>query len=486
MSNRASWRTGSPDRLAALIHNQSWDPLQMFGGSRRGVPATNQTPAPVMPTRASAPSIAPAPPSISNFVVPEWCAPPHGRALDAVLLVWRGVTLLETVPLAARAWFLVGRLAESDVVLDHASASRQHAVILHHRSGALYLLDLGSAHGTTLAGRRLPPREPTLWHEGEPCVFGASSRTYVLRVDTSRPLLPPRLPAPDRDLPTLAEPPKAAVGSKGTKAPKAAVAAVATPIAAPAEKKRAAVQTAAPEALAAARSLAPSGALAAAAVEEAAQTAEAAEAVEVAEAAEAAESEAAEAMAAETALAKEAEEERLCEWHTQLNTCIAPVHEGGRHADDHPGLTMQPAPKPQPERRRQHRQQGTKRVVRFDPRPPSVRMFVPASPEPISDPEAAPNEALPPPPACPRPSSSSSGSIPRSVRTVTPVSVAAIRSGSLGGGGDGGGGGGRGNVAGGETFDAPPPVKGEACREDRHRRSLRPPCVVLHSQPIQV
>ena len=29
---RPGWRTGSPDRLNALLANQSWDPLQMFGG----------------------------------------------------------------------------------------------------------------------------------------------------------------------------------------------------------------------------------------------------------------------------------------------------------------------------------------------------------------------------------------------------------------------------------------------------------------------
>ena len=34
------------------------------------------------------------------------------------------------------------------------------------------------AHGTFLGGERLPPREPVLWREGTPCVFGGSSRTY--------------------------------------------------------------------------------------------------------------------------------------------------------------------------------------------------------------------------------------------------------------------------------------------------------------------
>lgn len=100
--------------------------------------------------------------------------------------------LLETVSLRERAFFIAGRLPESDLVLEHASASRQHAAIVHHRSGAVYLIDLGSAHGTFLNGERLSPREPRLWTDGTPCVFGASSRAYVLQMrPDGRPLVAP-------------------------------------------------------------------------------------------------------------------------------------------------------------------------------------------------------------------------------------------------------------------------------------------------------
>ena len=142
------------------------------------------------------PLLPPAPPptqNIPNFTPPDWCTLPRGAPQ---LLVWRAAALVETVPLGGRAYSVAGRLPECDIVLDHGSASRHHAVVLHHRSGAVYLLDLGSAHGTFLGNQRLPPREPMLWADGVPCVFGASSRTYVLRLSANGPLVPPRAAGP--------------------------------------------------------------------------------------------------------------------------------------------------------------------------------------------------------------------------------------------------------------------------------------------------
>ena len=181
----SSWRTGSPDRLNALLENQTWDPVLMFGGRRP------PTAAPAPPPAAPPPPPPPAPPSASGFVAPEWCAQPRGARTNAHLLVWRGAALVETIPVGGHAYLIAGRLPECGIVLEHGSASRQHAALLNHRSGATYVMDLGSAHGTFLSGRRLPPREPTLWEEGAACVFGASSRSYVLRLSAAGPLAPP-------------------------------------------------------------------------------------------------------------------------------------------------------------------------------------------------------------------------------------------------------------------------------------------------------
>ena len=106
------------------------------------------------------------------------------------LAVHRGSDLVDVVPLGLKSSFVTGRSPEVDIVLEHPSASRRHAMVLHHRSGAVYLLDLGSAHGTFLGGKRLTHHEPTVWAEGVRCVFGASSRAYVLLVTPPSSALP--------------------------------------------------------------------------------------------------------------------------------------------------------------------------------------------------------------------------------------------------------------------------------------------------------
>ncbi|MFH1057839.1 MAG: FHA domain-containing protein, partial [Pseudomonadota bacterium] len=64
-----------------------------------------------------------------------------------------------TVPLI-KAQTVVGRAAESDLVLDHPSVSRRHALI-ERQGEALAIRDLGSSNGLTLDGRRVESLELT-------------------------------------------------------------------------------------------------------------------------------------------------------------------------------------------------------------------------------------------------------------------------------------------------------------------------------------
>ncbi|MBV9464215.1 MAG: FHA domain-containing protein, partial [Verrucomicrobiae bacterium] len=49
----------------------------------------------------------------------------------------------------------IGRSSASNVVLHDAKASRNHAVIQLHGNGIYYVLDLGSANGTFVNGKRV-------------------------------------------------------------------------------------------------------------------------------------------------------------------------------------------------------------------------------------------------------------------------------------------------------------------------------------------
>eukprot|EP00908_Phaeocystis_cordata_P015872 Transcript_27072.p2 GENE.Transcript_27072~~Transcript_27072.p2 ORF type:complete len:228 (-),score=38.82 Transcript_27072:473-1156(-) len=207
--SRSGWRTGSPDRLNQLLNNQSWDPSQMFGGARRPAPAP-PPPQPVEQAQSARAALGGRRPkgdghihvepipkpttTVLGFSAPAWCVLPR-QPCATRLAVHRGSELVEVVPLGLQASFVAGRSPDADVVLEHPSASRRHAAVLHHRSGAVYLLDLGSAHGTFLGGQRLPQHEPTLWADGVSCIFGASSRSYVLLLGSLSSAPAPRAPA---------------------------------------------------------------------------------------------------------------------------------------------------------------------------------------------------------------------------------------------------------------------------------------------------
>ena len=52
----------------------------------------------------------------------------------------------EAYPVDTRAYYVFGREA-GDIVLDHPSASRSHAALVHHQDGRVYIIDLQSVGG---------------------------------------------------------------------------------------------------------------------------------------------------------------------------------------------------------------------------------------------------------------------------------------------------------------------------------------------------
>jgi NIMA-interacting peptidyl-prolyl cis-trans isomerase 1 len=73
-----------------------------------------------------------------------------------------------------------------DITLDEPSASRQHAALVHHEDGRLFLIDLGSTHGTTLDGVPVAPNKPVQLRDGARLAFGTSpAATHVVRCESS-------------------------------------------------------------------------------------------------------------------------------------------------------------------------------------------------------------------------------------------------------------------------------------------------------------
>jgi hypothetical protein len=60
---------------------------------------------------------------------------------------------------------VVGRIESADIILEHSSISRHHCALAHHAdNGRLYVIDLKSACGTFIDGRRIDPHKPVRPH----------------------------------------------------------------------------------------------------------------------------------------------------------------------------------------------------------------------------------------------------------------------------------------------------------------------------------
>lgn len=73
--------------------------------------------------------------------------------------VMKNGTLVETKDLGTQPYYTFGRSPTADVLLEHPSASRLHAVMqFDGTSKEAFLYDCGSTHGTFLNKNRLKAR----------------------------------------------------------------------------------------------------------------------------------------------------------------------------------------------------------------------------------------------------------------------------------------------------------------------------------------
>ena len=82
-------------------------------------------------------------------------APPVLELMQNGLLV----TSLKLLSAHGQTQWLIGRSLECDLTINHPTISRKHARV-HAEDGGFYLTDLGSTHGTRVAGQPLQPQQP--------------------------------------------------------------------------------------------------------------------------------------------------------------------------------------------------------------------------------------------------------------------------------------------------------------------------------------
>ncbi|TLD19521.1 smad nuclear-interacting protein 1-like [Venturia nashicola] len=128
---------------------------------------------------------------------PEARKPPASQAWR--MYIFKGDDLVDTVPLHTRSCWLIGREgAVADLLVEHPSTSKQHAVIQFRHSVKVnefgdrtnvvrpYLLDLESANGTELNGERLEGSRYFEVRDKDMMKIGLSEREYVFMLPPSK------------------------------------------------------------------------------------------------------------------------------------------------------------------------------------------------------------------------------------------------------------------------------------------------------------
>ncbi|XP_038654981.1 kanadaptin [Scyliorhinus canicula] len=96
-------------------------------------------------------------------------------------------SIVSDIGLNSKSFFVIGRLPNCDVPLEHPSISRYHAIVQHRRVAdgefgiGFYIYDLDSTHGTVVNKQKVQPKCYQRLKVGHVIKFGGSTRLLVLQ-----------------------------------------------------------------------------------------------------------------------------------------------------------------------------------------------------------------------------------------------------------------------------------------------------------------
>ncbi|KAI9478485.1 MAG: SMAD/FHA domain-containing protein [Benjaminiella poitrasii] len=137
---------------------------------QKSAPAPEPAPA---PTPEPAPAPAPVP---LKYEKPSWSAQAQ---FNYRLEVLKNGQSIETIKGPKKEFVTIGRLPLCDILMEHPSISRYHAVIQFDHDGEAYIFDLDSAHGTILNKKQIKAREYVPLKPGDQIRFGESTRLCI-------------------------------------------------------------------------------------------------------------------------------------------------------------------------------------------------------------------------------------------------------------------------------------------------------------------
>lgn len=112
-----------------------------------------------------------------NYTPPEWSNLPVFSFFFDVI---KSGVELDPIDLSLKPFYCLGRQPTADIILDHPSASRLHAVIQHGSNGIVKIMDMGSTHGTFLNKLKIESNKFVDLRIGDVIKFGESTRLFVL------------------------------------------------------------------------------------------------------------------------------------------------------------------------------------------------------------------------------------------------------------------------------------------------------------------
>ncbi|XP_044756683.1 kanadaptin [Coccinella septempunctata] len=122
----------------------------------------------------------------NQYKEPLWSGLPKPSSQNYYFEILKDGSIIDTVNLMGKSYWLFGRLANCDIPMQHPTISRYHAV-LQYRSepsetdgAGFYIYDLDSTHGTFLNKNKLRPRVYVRIQVGHILKLGCSTRSYLL------------------------------------------------------------------------------------------------------------------------------------------------------------------------------------------------------------------------------------------------------------------------------------------------------------------
>ncbi|CAG9859222.1 unnamed protein product [Phyllotreta striolata] len=117
---------------------------------------------------------------------PPWSGLPKSNGKDYIFEVLKNGTIIETINLMDKPFWVFGRLTSCNVNLQHPTISRYHAVLQYRKEASekdgpgFYIYDLDSTHGTYLNRSKLKPKVHVRMRVGHMLKLGFSTRSFIL------------------------------------------------------------------------------------------------------------------------------------------------------------------------------------------------------------------------------------------------------------------------------------------------------------------